>query len=61
MDRPATVERAYQLAESGDCATVDDIKSRLQQEGYSSVGQHLAAPTLTRALRRLCAAAVKKP
>jgi hypothetical protein len=60
MDRPATVERAYQLAESGDCATVDDIKSRLQAEGYSSVGQHLSAPTLTRALRRLCAAAVKK-
>lgn len=61
MDRPATIERAYQLAESGDCATVDDIKIRLQGEGYASVWQHLSAPTLSRALRRLCAAAVKKP
>ena len=61
MDRPATVERAYQLAKSGDCATVDDIKARLHAEGYASVWQHLSAPMLTRTLRGLCAAAVKKP
>jgi hypothetical protein len=61
MDRPATIERAYQLAKSGDCANVDDIKNRLQAEGYASVWQHLSAPSLTRTLRGLCAAAVKKP
>ena len=61
MDRPDTVERAYQLAKSGDCATVDDIKARLQAEGYSSVWQHLSAPMLTRTLRGLCASAAKKP
>ena len=60
-DRPDTVERAYQLAKSGDCANVDDIKIRLRAEGYASVWQHLSAPTLTRTLRGLCAAAVKKP
>jgi len=60
-DRPATVERAYQLAKSGDCANVDDIKARLKAEGYPSVWQHLSAPMLTRDLRGLCAAAVKKP
>ena len=60
MDRPDTVERAYQLAKSGHCANVDDIKARLQKEGYSSVLQHLSAPTLTRTLRGLCAAAIKK-
>jgi hypothetical protein len=61
MDRPATIERAYELARSGDCATVDDIKTKLQAEGYDSVWQHLSAPMLTRTLRGLCAAAVKKP
>jgi hypothetical protein len=61
MVRPPTVERAYQLAESGDCADIDEIKTRLQAEGYVSVWQHLSAPSLSRALRRLCAAAVKKP
>jgi hypothetical protein len=61
MDRPATIERAYELARSGDCATVDEIKTKLQAEGYESVWQHLSAPTLTRTLRRLCEAAVKKP
>ena len=60
MDRPDTVERAYQLAKSGDCANIDDIKTRLQAEGYASVFQHLSAPMLTRTLRGLCAAAVKK-
>jgi hypothetical protein len=61
MDRPPTVERAYQLAESGECANIDEIKTRLQAEGYVSVWQHLSAPSLTRDLRRLCEAAVKKP
>jgi hypothetical protein len=61
MNRPPTIERAYQLAESGDCANIGEIKTRLQAEGYVSVWQHLSAPSLSRALRRLCEAAVKKP
>ena len=61
MDRPPTVERAYQLAESGECANIDEIETRLQAEGYVSVWQHLSAPSLSRDLRRLCVAAVKKP
>jgi hypothetical protein len=30
-----TLERAFQLAKSGDYASVPDIKKRLIQEGYS--------------------------
>lgn len=37
MDHTITaLERAFQLAESGDYASVPDIKKRLIQEGYSA-------------------------
>jgi hypothetical protein len=36
MDHTITaLERAFQLAKSGDYATVSDIRKRLAQEGYS--------------------------
>jgi hypothetical protein len=36
MDHATTaLERAFQLAKSGDYAAVSDIKKRLIQEGYS--------------------------
>jgi hypothetical protein len=35
--RPTTLERAYELARSGECRTVGDIKTRLQQEGHERV------------------------
>lgn len=30
-----TLERAFQLAKSGGCRSVSDIKKRLQAEGYA--------------------------
>jgi len=39
------LERAFQLAESGECDSVPDLKKRLQAEGYSTsqiVGRELA-------------------
>jgi hypothetical protein len=50
-----TVERAYQLAASGECASVSDIRDRLAREGYSNVVSHLGGKTIAVALRRLCA------
>lgn len=35
-----TVERAFQLAE--ECASVDEIRTKLKQEGFSNVNAHLA-------------------
>jgi hypothetical protein len=36
MDHTVTaLERAFQLAKSGDCTSVSDVKKRLGAEGYS--------------------------
>ncbi|WGM32793.1 hypothetical protein [Brevundimonas sp. NIBR11] len=52
--RPTTLERAYELARSGQCRTVGDIKSKLQQEGHERVQDRLYGGSLTSALRKLC-------
>lgn len=54
--RPTTIERAYELAKSGSCRTVGDIKSRLQAEGHERVQDRLYGGSLTSALRKLCIA-----
>jgi len=60
-DRPgeqlSTVERAFELARSGSCGTVDDIRRVLTAERYPSVQAHLAGPSIRRALLALCKAA----
>jgi hypothetical protein len=41
-----TIERAFELARTGEFARIDQIRVRLQQEGYASalvVGKHLSA------------------
>lgn len=52
--RPTTLERAYELAHSGQCRTVSDIKQTLQTEGFDRIQDSLYGPTLTSALRKLC-------
>jgi hypothetical protein len=57
VDYPNTniVERAYQLARSGDCAGILEIRKQLEAEGFSNVTAHLAAaPSLRKALTQLC-------
>ena len=54
--RPTTLERAYELARSGECRTVGEIKTRLQQEGHERVQDRLYGGSLTSALRKLCVA-----
>jgi hypothetical protein len=54
--RPTTLERAYELARSGECRTVGDIKNRLQAEGHERVQDRLYGGSLTSALKKLCAA-----
>lgn len=53
--RPSTVERAFQLAQSGACRTVNEIAIRLKQERHDVVDAHLAGQSIRRELRRLCA------
>lgn len=54
--RPTTLERAYELARSGGCRTVGEIKQALQSEGFERIQDSLYGPTLTAALRKLCQA-----
>jgi hypothetical protein len=54
--RPTTLERAYELARSGRCRTVSDIKQALSTEGYERIQDALYGPTLGAALRKLCQA-----
>ena len=45
------LERAFELASSGECRTVQDIRRRLQHEGYN--GDMLTGRTLKRQLEAL--------
>lgn len=53
----STVERAYQLARSGTCRSVEDIRRRLSAERYDSVQAHLSGSSIKRDLLALCKAA----
>lgn len=55
--RLTTIERAYELAKSGECATISDIKARLKAERYHDVDGQLYGRSILTALRKLCDAA----
>lgn len=57
MHRPSTLERAFLLAESGVCNTVNDIRAALKKEQCESVDAHLAGQTIQRQLRERLARA----
>ena len=56
-DGPSTIERAYELAKSGQFRTISQIREQLRSEGYSAAPAHLTSLTLTAELRRMIAAA----
>ncbi|MGH6955541.1 MAG: hypothetical protein ACREEW_02620 [Caulobacteraceae bacterium] len=51
-----TLERAFELARSGQCGSVTDVRRMLAAEGYTMA--QLDGPALLRQLRELCAASV---
>jgi hypothetical protein len=53
------LERAFQLASSGEYHSVSEIRRRLKLEGYSS--HQITGPELQRQLRALLARAEPKP
>ena len=55
LSDPTAVERAFELARSGRCAGVAQIRLQLKVEGHS--GAQIWGPSLTRQLRALCNAA----
>ena len=56
--RVPTVERAYQLARSGQFANVAELKARLKSESYGDADAQLAGPFIRRQLTKLCSEAV---
>jgi hypothetical protein len=51
----SVIERAFQLARTGQYVTVEDVKKKLRAEGYSVAT--ITGPTLLRQLRELIKAA----
>ena len=49
------LERAFELARSGECNLVSDVRKRLRDEGYSDA--QIDGPSLIRQLRRILVAA----
>jgi hypothetical protein len=47
----SALERAFQLARSGEYASVEDIKRRLKAEGYTS--EQITGSSLSKQLRAL--------
>ncbi len=60
-DRPTVIERAYQLARSGQCDGIGHVRARLIGEGYLDTLPQLAGAGLKRELSRLCREAQGKP
>lgn len=52
-DRPTTVERAFELARSGQCDNLPAIVAALKGERHDSVDAHLAGPSIRKDLRRV--------
>ena len=58
-NRPTTVERAFELARSGACASLPSIVAALKEERHEAVDAHLAGPSIRKDLRRLWEAAAQ--
>jgi hypothetical protein len=55
----STIERAFQLARSGEVADLPSLKQRLKSDGCRAVDDLLAPRGLSGHLQAICAAAFK--
>jgi hypothetical protein len=53
MNRPTTIERAYELAQFGPCQSLDEVRAQLKRERHDMVEDHLSGPMISRQLRAL--------
>jgi hypothetical protein len=54
MNRPSTIERAFELARSGEFEATRQITDRLRAEGYWDATAQLDGPALRAQLKKLC-------
>jgi len=55
------IERALELAATGDYARIDQIERKLNAEGYTNVVSHLDGPAFRRQLREVAQRARGEP
>jgi hypothetical protein len=53
MNQVPIVERAFQVARSGTCASIQDVRVALRAEGYGAVDQHITG-SLGKQLKAIC-------
>ena len=58
---PSTLERAYELARSGQAADFAALKARLKADGCRAVDALLAPRSIQRHLEAICAARSSQP
>lgn len=58
-DNKRVLERAFELARSGEFRQIDEIRLQLRREGYAGIDAQLTGPLLRRQLRALCVRAVE--
>ena len=58
-ERRTMIERAFDLAGSGRCESIGDVRKQLRGEGDPE--RTLTGPSLLRQLRELCAASWRPP
>lgn len=51
---PSTLERAFELARSGEYASASEIRRQLKVEGYSDADKQLYGQSLVSQLRKIC-------
>ena len=49
-----TVERAYELARTGPCMNIVEIKNQLRREHHGSIDEHLSGQSIRKQLLELC-------
>jgi hypothetical protein len=54
---PTMLERAYQLARTGEFRSTPAIRAQLKREGYAQTHVHIAGRALIQSLNRACAEA----
>jgi hypothetical protein len=53
MPAYSAIERAFQVAGSGECQSLEDIRALLKREGYSNATEHTSFPVVRRQLKDL--------
>jgi hypothetical protein len=57
MSSRNTIERAFELARSGEYQSIQDLERQLRSEQYEAVPQHLQGPSIRKELQALMRAA----